>query len=149
LPRACFDGRPTRLGGGPAVDDAQRRTLAAVYDQPVGVAQLMPDRIQHVQIDIVFSVESVCCSGGLKADRDALTGAQVQAAKAHQVVGVGQRVDASPHTDELATGDVCFECRATEVCLQLGGGGDSALRGQQGVEFVGHRWIVQVARIQR
>ncbi|PQM47859.1 hypothetical protein C1Y40_01926 [Mycobacterium talmoniae] len=100
-----------------------------MHDQTVGAPQLVPGRVQHVQVDDVLGVESVSGGGGSKTDRDGFTGAQIQAAQPQQRIGVRLRVDAGPHPSEFPTGDAGFECGPAQAVDQLRGGGDAALAG--------------------
>ncbi len=75
----------------------------------------MPGRVQHVQVNGIFGVESISGGGGSEANCDGFTGSQVQTPHLHRQVGICLSVDASPHADEFTARDAGFESCAAEM----------------------------------
>jgi hypothetical protein len=131
-------GSPLRRRRWATVNLAQQCTLTAVYNEPVRVPQLVPNRIEYMEVSNFLGVEAICGRRRRQADRHGLSSPQVEASQPHMGIGFLTAVDSRPHLHKIAVANADVEAAATEQCQKLSCGCYTALRVEKGVEITSH-----------
>lgn len=98
-----------------------------MHDQPLGVTQAAPRRVEHMEFGRLFGVEAEHRGRGGQADGHRAPARQIEPTQSERISGLADAVDALPKALQHTSVDERLEAPAREVPEYLCAGGYAAL----------------------